>query len=122
METFTSAAECILGWISSNIKNCIRQQMTLFIKFCEEGNEDGPYSLSLEDVSTYLVHLHESGCKESTVWPSLSILATFFEIGRNENVNAWKNLVTHHLKQSMGERWHNNKSQGTFIRVMKQSI
>ena len=100
METFTSAAMNVyLDGLAPTSKIAYVNKMTSFIEFCEEGNEDGQYNLSLEDVSTYLVHLHESGYKASTLWSSLSMLATFFEIGRNENVNAMKKLMTRHLKQ-----------------------
>ena len=78
METFTSAAMNVyLDGLAPTSKIAYVNKMTSFIEFCEEGKEDGPYNLSLEDVSTYLVHLHESGYKESMLWSSLSILATF---------------------------------------------
>jgi len=54
-----------------------------------------PNSVTLEDVSVYIIiNVHEVGHKTSTLWSSFSMIEIYFELGKDENVNALKKLMT----------------------------
>jgi len=100
MEEFMSPAMNVyLNGLAQSSKLIYTKKMQDFIQYCEDGTNDGPYNASLEDVSAYVVTFHEEGYKTSTLWSTLSVLLTFFEIGKDENVNAVKKLMYRHLKQ-----------------------
>ena len=100
MEEVDSAAmKVYLDGLAPASKLIYTRKMEAFLEFCHNGNEDGPYDSSLEDVSEYIINLHDTGYKTSTLWTTLSIIVTFFEFGKDANVNSQKKLMYLHLKK-----------------------
>ena len=75
MDEFTSALNVYLDGLAPSSKLAYMKKMTSFIEFRENGTNDGPYAVTLEDVSVYIISLHEIGYKTSTLWSTLSMIA-----------------------------------------------
>ena len=73
MDLFMSSAMNVyLDALAASSKLSYTKKMKDFIEFCEQGNDDGPYEASLEDVSAYIINLHDIGYKTSKLWSTLS--------------------------------------------------
>lgn len=100
MEEFlTPAMNVYLNGLAPTSKNAYIHKMEAFVEYCQSGTDTGPYETSIEDVSEYIISMHESGYKTSSLWTAMSMILTFFEIGKDVNVNAVKKLMARHLKQ-----------------------
>lgn len=112
IEEFRSPAMNVyLDGLAPASKLAYTNKMEVFLDFCNNGDNDGPYEATLEDVSEYIISLHDAGYKTSTLWTTLSMLLTFFEIGKDANVNAIKKTYVSTF-ETMGERGCNEKSKG----------
>ena len=64
-------------------------KLTSVIQFCENGTDDGPYAVTLEDVSAYIISLHEIGYITSTLWSTLSIIQSIILAYANNIHRIW---------------------------------
>ena len=105
-EFMTAGMNVCLDGLAPSSKTNYTKKINSVLQFCERGTDDGPYEAILEDVSEYIINLHEIGYKTSTLWSTLSVILAFFEFGKDINVNSVKKLMDRHLRK----RRNNNKS------------